>query len=275
MSSSVALRLSDVVKTYPGVVALKGVSFEVAEGEVHALVGENGAGKSTMMAVAAGSTPPDSGSVGDGGRLMTESLTRAESEGLFDRIRSIAQDGTAVVYISHRLPEVQRIADRITVLRDGETRGTMSAADVSEEEILRLIVGRPVDQAFPDKAAAGQAAAPLLDVASLRGPRFHDVDLQLRADEIVGLAGVEGNGQREFLRALAGLLPARGSVRLQGRRIPLGDPSRAMRAGIVHLPGDRHMEGLALPLSVRENTSLLALGRIARFGVVGRGSEAL
>src|SRR5437764_1264507 len=204
----------------------------------------------------------------------TEFLTRAESERLFDCIRSIAEDGTAVVYISHRLPEVQRIADRITVLRDGETRGTMSAADVSEEEILRLIVSRPVDQVFPDKKAGGQAAAPLLAVAALRGARFHDVDLELRAGEIVGLAGVEGNGQREFLRALAGLLPARGSVTLQGRRVPLGDPSSATGAGIVHLPGDRHLEGLALPLSVRENTSLLALGRMARFGVVRRGWEA-
>src|SRR5207244_8225755 len=151
---------------------------------------------------------------------------------------------------------------------------TVSAAEASEEEILRLIVGRPVEQAFPDKAAAGRAAARLLDVNSLRGPRFHELDLELRAGEIVGLAGVEGNGQRELLRALAGLLPARGSVQLQGRKVPLGDPSRAMGAGIVNLPGDRHMEGLALPLSVRENTSLLALGRIARFGFVRRGSEA-
>src|SRR5437879_291665 len=261
MPARAALRLSDVVKTYPGVVALKGVSFEVAKGEVHAFVGENGAGKSTLMAVAAGSTLPDSGSVEIGGRLMaepsptasqslglavvyqhlsiledltvvenmvfampsglrppisrarawtvdklavigasidpsarvselsvadrqlleiakalaleskvlvlaepTESLTRSESERLFECIRSIADDGTAVVYISHRLPEVQRIADRITVLRDGEIRGTRSAAGVSEEEILRLIVGRPVGQAFPDKAAAGRAAAPLLAV---------------------------------------------------------------------------------------------------------------
>src|SRR5438874_2748970 len=369
MSARAALRLSDVVKTYPGVVALKGVSFEVAEGEVHALVGENGSGKSTLMAVAAGSALPDSGSVEIGGRLMTEPspaacqtlglavvyqhlsivnditvfenivfamppqlrppiaragawtleklavigasidpaarvsglsvadrqllelakalaleskvlvldeptefLTRVESERLFACIRSIAADGTAVIYISHRLPEVQRIANRITVLRDGETRGSMAAAEASEQEILRLIVGRPVDQAFPDKAA-GPAAAPLLKVASLRGPRFHEVELELRAGEIVGLAGVEGNGQREFLRALAGLLPARGSVRLLGRKVPLGDPSRALQAGIVHLPGDRHMEGLALPLSVRENTSLLALGRIARFGFVRRGSE--
>ncbi|MFL5961507.1 MAG: ATP-binding cassette domain-containing protein [Gaiellaceae bacterium] len=371
MPARAALRLSDVVKTYPGVVALKGVSFEVAEGEVHAFVGENGAGKSTLMAVAAGSTLPDSGSVEIGGRLMgepspaasqslglavvyqhlsiledltvvenmvfampprlrppisraggwtleklavigasidpaarvnelsvadrqlleiakalaleskvlvldepTESLTRSESERLFECIRSIADDGTAVVYISHRLPEVQRIADRITVLRDGEIRGTRSAAGVSEEEILRLIVGRPVDQAFPDKAATGQAGDPLLDVASLRGPRFHDVDLRVRAGEIVGLAGIEGNGQREFVRALAGLLPARGSVRLRGRRVPLADPSRTARAGIVYLPGDRHAEGVALPLSVRENTSLLALRRTARFGVVRRSSEA-
>src|SRR5437868_4329316 len=289
MSARAALRLSDVVKTYPGVIALKGVSFEVAEGEVHALVGENGAGKSTLMAVAAGSALPDSGSVEIGGRLMTEPspaasqalglavvyphlptledltvvenmafamppqlrppivragawtleklavigasidpparaselsvadrqlleiakalalesrvlvldeptefLTRVESERLFDCIRSITEDGTAVVYISHRLPEVQRIAARITVLRDGETRGTMPAAEASEEEILRLIVGRPVDQVFPDKTSAEQVAAPLLQVAALRGARFHEVDLELRAGEIVGLAGVEG-----------------------------------------------------------------------------------
>ena len=371
-AARVVLRLTDVVKTFPGVMALKGVSLEVTEGEVHALVGENGAGKSTLMAVAAGSTLPDRGSVEIGGHVMeqpspaaaqalglavvyqhlsiledltvaetmvfamphgrrpsllragpwarkqlavvgaggidpstrvsdlsvadrqlveiakalalepkvlvldepTESLTPVESALLFDQVRAITAAGTAVVYISHRLPEVQRIADRITVLRDGETRGTVPAASVSEAEILRLIIGRSVDQAFPAKAGPIAEAEPLLTVRGLSGPRFHNVDLDVRPGEIVGLAGVEGNGQREFLRALAGLLRASGSVTLAGKQVPLGDPGRVQRAGIVHLPGDRHAEGVLLPLSVRENTSLLALAKVARAGVVQRRAEA-
>ena len=199
----------------------------------------------------------------------TESLTRAEAERLFAQVRAITETGTAVVYISHRLPEVQRVADRITVLRDGETRGTLAAAGAAEAEILRLIIGRAVDQAFPEKAGAGDGAAePLLRVEALSGPRFHEVSLDVRAGEIVGLAGVEGNGQREFLRALAGLLPARGAVTLRGRPVRSGDPSGAKAAGIVHLPGDRHAEGLFLPLSVRENTSILSLPQVARLGFV-------
>jgi ribose transport system ATP-binding protein len=203
----------------------------------------------------------------------TESLTPPESAVLFDQVRRITAAGTAVVYISHRLPEVQRIADRITVLRDGETRGTVAAKGVSEAEILRLIIGRSVDQAFPAKALLAPDAEPLLSVSGLSGPRFHDVSLDVRPGEIVGLAGVEGNGQREFLRGLAGLLRTSGTVELAGRRVTLGDPSRAQRAGIIHLPGDRHAEGLLLPLSVRENTSLLALGGVARGGVVQRRRE--
>ena len=96
----------------------------------------------------------------------------------------------------------------------------------------------------------------------------------MRPGEIVGLAGVEGNGQREFLRALAGLVRAAGEVTLAGARVPLGDPGKVQRAGIVHLPGDRHAEGVLLPLSVRENTSLLALGDVARRGIVQRRREA-
>jgi ribose transport system ATP-binding protein len=368
-SARVVLHLSDVVKAFPGVVALKGVSFEVLEGEVHALVGENGAGKSTLMAVAAGSTAPDSGRVEIGGSELeeasparaqqlglavvyqhlsiledltvaenmvfampaalrpsvarwlawtrerlaaigsriepstrvtdlsvadrqlleiakalaleskvllldepTESLTAAESERLFAQIRAITATGTAVVYISHRLPEVLRVADRITVLRDGEVRGTMPAEGTSEAEILRLVIGRAVDQAFPEKAELGDDE-PLLSISSLSGSRFHEVAAEVRPGEIVGLAGVEGNGQREFLRALAGLLPASGDVELAGTRVQLGDPGRVRRAGIVHLPGDRHAEGLFLPLTVRENISLLALPRLARSGFIKRRLE--
>jgi ribose transport system ATP-binding protein len=204
----------------------------------------------------------------------TESLTPAEAERLFERIRSICATGTAVVYISHRLPEVRQIADRITVLRDGQTRGTMPVANASEAEILRLIIGRSVDQAFPDKATAREAEAPLLKAEKLSGSRFHDVDLAVRPGEIVGLAGVEGNGQREFLRALAGLVPASGELKLQGRTVPLGHPAKTQAARITHLPGDRYTEGLFLQLSVRENVSVLALPSMARGGVLQHRTES-
>ena len=368
-TARVVLRLTDVVKTFPGVVALKGVSFEVLEGETHALVGENGAGKSTLMSVAAGSTLPDSGSVEIGGAALdppspaaaqalglavvyqhlsiledltvtenmvfamprhlrpavahasawtreklqaigatidpasrvaelsvadrqlleiakalaleskvlvldepTESLTPVETERLFERIKAITASGTAVVYISHRLPEVQRIAHRITVLRDGETRGTVDASAVSETDVLRLIIGRSVDQAFPPKRQLADST-PLLTVAGLSGPRFRAVDLEVSSGEIVGLAGVEGNGQREFLRALAGLLPAQGSARLGDEPLRLGDHAAIQQAGIVYLPADRHAEGLFLPMSVRENTTVLSLGSISNHGFLQRRQE--
>ena len=203
----------------------------------------------------------------------TESLTRAESERLFENIRAIRERGTAVVYISHRLPEVMRIADRVTVLRDGRTRGTFDASGISEGEILRLIIGRSVDQVFPAKLGEGELEPVLLEVSRLSGEGFDEVSLDVRPGEIVGLAGIEGNGQRAFLRALAGLRPARGTVRLGGRSLRMGAPARMRTAGVVHLPGDRHREGVMLTLSVRENMSLLALRSLARGGVVPRARE--
>jgi ribose transport system ATP-binding protein len=204
----------------------------------------------------------------------TESLTRVESERLFANIRSIRDKGTAVVYISHRLPEVKRVADRITVLRDGETRGTFEAAGISEGEILRLIIGRAVDQVFPGKRAAdGTAAAPLLEVDGLSGAGFREVSISVQPGEIVGLAGIEGNGQRSFLRALAGMSAARGGLRVGGEGLKLGRPPRMRSAGVIHLPGDRHREGVMLSLSVRENVSLLALGEVAQGGFVRRARE--
>jgi ribose transport system ATP-binding protein len=365
------LRLAGVVKAFPGVVALRGVSFDVAEGEVHALVGENGAGKSTLMGVAAGSIVPDEGTVEIGGQPMhhpspaaaqaaglavvyqhtsiledltvaenmafampagrrpamarvgrwtrerlaavgatidpetrvadlspaerqlveigkalaldarvlildepTESLTAVESEVLFERLGAITAGGAAVVYISHRLPEVKRVADRVTVLRDGEARGTFPAADVSADDILRLIVGRSISQVFPAKRSADMPPErPVLDVRGLTGPRISEVDLTVAPGEIVGLAGVEGNGQREFLRALAGLGRSRGSVTVDGVAVRVADPQGARRSGLVHLPGDRHREGVVLALSVRENIALLSLPRVARAGFVSRARE--
>lgn len=204
----------------------------------------------------------------------TESLTANESDRLFEQVERLRAAGTGIVYISHRMPEVTRIADRITVLRDGQVRGTFTAGDVSDDEVLQLIIGREVDHVFPPRSGVPAAGPVLLETVGLSGARFSGVDLTVRAGEIVGLAGVEGNGQREFLRSLAGLHEHEGEIRVAGSPVEVGSAAAAARHGLVHLPGDRHVEGAFLPLSVRENVSVLVLDRLSRAGVVRRNQEA-
>ncbi|HUG49068.1 MAG TPA: ATP-binding cassette domain-containing protein [Candidatus Limnocylindria bacterium] len=207
----------------------------------------------------------------------TEHLTAPEIDQLFERVRAVRERGGSVVYISHRIPEVKRIADRITVLRDGETRGTYENAAVSEDDIVRLIVGRAVETVFPPKradAAEAEETAPLMIVDELSGDGFSGVSMSLQPGEIVGLAGVEGNGQREFLRSLAGLEPARGSVLLADRSLKLNDPTAMRNAGVSYLPQDRQAEALLLNMPVRDNMSLGSLAIFARLGVVQRRAEA-
>ncbi|MFI6485489.1 ATP-binding cassette domain-containing protein [Nonomuraea sp. NPDC050663] len=207
----------------------------------------------------------------------TEALVAEDVDQLFTQVRRFAEAGTAIVYISHRLPEVRRIADRITVLRDGETRGTLNAADVTEGDILRLIVGRPVDSTFPNKATAERGAdpkePPVLDLHAASGAGFADVDLRIRPGEIVGLTGMPGNGHHDLARALAGLQQLDGEVRIDGTSVRLSTPQRAMDAGIVHIPGDRRREGLFESLSVRENAAVLTLRDRAKAGFVRRNRE--
>src|SRR5262249_23503690 len=124
---------------------------------------------------------------------------------LFGRVRSAASEGTAVVYITHRLAEVRELADRVTVLRDGRNRGTVLVDQVTDDELLTMIIGRQLEHAFPAKHVAAQGERPLLAVSGISGPGFSDVSLTGYRGEIIGVAGVVGNGQAELLRALAGL----------------------------------------------------------------------
>jgi ribose transport system ATP-binding protein len=192
---------------------------------------------------------------------------------LFDQVRLAAANGAAVVYISHRLAEVREIADRVTVMRDAEVRGSAPVDEMSDDEMLRLIVGRTVEAAFPDKGTPLAGAGPGLVVEGMSGPSFHDVSLTAPRGEIVGLAGIAGNGQGEFLRALAGLVRATGDARLGDRQLRLGHPQAARQAGVTYLSSDRHHEGLVMSMSVRENAALSALPSFARRGVVQRGVE--
>jgi ribose transport system ATP-binding protein len=204
----------------------------------------------------------------------TEPLDSEEIDRLFAKIKQLTVAGTAVVYISHRIPEVQRIADRVTVLRDGHHQGTFAAGELDEDDILQLIVGRDVESAFPGKRSSDAAGDPVMHVEHLsQTGLFDDVSLAVAPGEIVGLGGVTGNGQRDFLRALAGLGAASGDVWVGDRRVRVGSAVRSARAGIAYIPGDRHEEGLFSTLSVRENMTVGALGAVSTGGVVRSGPE--
>jgi ribose transport system ATP-binding protein len=194
-------------------------------------------------------------------------------ETVFEQVRAAAARGAAVIYISHRLAEVRQIADRVTVLRDGAVRGSAPVDEMSDDEILRLIVGRAVETTFPDKHGPVLSDAPGLVVENLSNHAFEGVHLAVFPGEIVGLAGVAGNGQADFLRALAGLTPATGQARLGDDTLSLGSPLAARDAGVAYLSADRHGEGLLMSLSVRENAALSSLGRFATRAVMRRRPE--
>ncbi|CAN5239116.1 hypothetical protein BH11ACT4_BH11ACT4_14620 [soil metagenome] len=203
----------------------------------------------------------------------TESLTQDETTRLFARIRDMTARGTAVVYISHRLADVSEISDTFTVLRDGRPRGTFRRGELSEHEIVELMIGRSFGNSFPPKAD-GDSGSVVLEVEGLSGARFADISIRVRTGEIVGLAGVEGNGQRDVMRALAGLEKSTGTVAIRGRDGRAQSVAAAQRAGIHYLPGDRHAEGLFLPLSVEENASILQLPQISTAAVLSSAKEA-
>ncbi len=202
----------------------------------------------------------------------TTALGPAEVEWLHGLVLERAAAGVGIVYVSHRLPEVLSIAGRVTVLRDGLGMGTFEAAAMSEENLVTLVIGRPLQLAFPDRAEA-LPGEDVLKVSGLHGQRFGPVDLTLRKGEILGMAGAEGNGQGELLRSLAGVEHCAGSVRCNGSRVRLRSPSKALAAGIVLLSGERTRESLFPVLSVRSNSTIQVLKRFGRTGLIRRGKE--
>lgn len=365
------LQLSGVRKTFGNTVALAGIDFSVIPGEVHAVIGENGAGKSTMISIAAGVLSASEGEVKIAGRSMTGSdpnefrqagvsvafqhpplpphltvleclalaspefgrasgaqkaialidrvtlgslrvapqdrisdlsigqrhvveIARAlasnpkvlvldeptepfkedDVEQLFSLIRELKADGTAVIYISHRLNEVEEIADRISVLRDGELIDTRPRSEFSRDEIISMIVGRPLGHVFPDKMGTGVEASAALKVSNLSGRRFHDISFEAQRGEIIGIAGVEGQGQRELMRALAGLETHTGTIELHGETLQCGQRDLARSSGVAFVPDDRHREGLFLSLSVADNLGAGYVGPDGETLVIDRNAEA-
>jgi ribose transport system ATP-binding protein len=364
------LSVEDITKSFPGVMALRGVSFAVLPGEVHGLVGENGAGKSTLMRILAGVYQPDAGTISvrgapthldspeqahrlgigmvyqdtrlagdldivqniglgheetklgliDRGDMQRRALASLASLGieidphrpvrelslaerqsveiaralwldpavlildepttgldptevsrLFTILRNLRAQGKAIVFISHRLPEVLTITDRVTVMKDGAIVGTVDTATTTEDTLVRMMVGREMSTAFPPKAQ--EAPRPCLEVTNLRSHAIHGVTFTIGGGEIVGLGGIQGNGQRAIARALAGLEPAEGTIQFDGKTIRLASPRGAVARGIVYLSSDRRGESMFLPLSVRENMSAPHLAELTQLGVVSSQKE--
>jgi len=204
----------------------------------------------------------------------TEPLQQADVRKLFDLIGELKRDGVGIVYVSHRLHEVDELADRVSVMRDGEIIDSRLAESITAAEIVALIAGRPLGQIFPAKAKT--VGSPLFAVKGLSGRGFDQVDLVVHAGEIVGLAGIEGEGQREFIRAAAGVdRRYGGEVHVKDLKISGDSPGAFRQSGVGFIPDDRHTEGVFLNLTLRENFSLGFLDSISRFGVIDRAGEAV
>jgi ABC-type sugar transport system ATPase subunit len=204
----------------------------------------------------------------------TSSLADGEVELLFTLIRRLREQGVAVIYVSHRLKEVFALGDRIAVLRDGAHVGTRTVAGTSEAELIRMMVGRDLSSLYHDDLARPAPGDVVLEVTGLSSADVRDISFQVRAGEIVGLAGLIGAGRSELVRALIGAEPVTGgSVTFQGKERRFHSPKDAVRAGIGLAPEERKAEALFLQRSVRENTATAIYERIRRFRVINRKAE--
>jgi ribose transport system ATP-binding protein len=204
----------------------------------------------------------------------TTALGPDEVDALHRTVAGCSRRGVGVVYVSHRLPEVLEVADRITVLRDGRNEGTFEAKATSEAELVELIVGRPFDAAFPPPAPQVDQGREVLVVDGLQGQSFGPVSFTLDAGEIVGIAGAEGNGQPQLFDCLAGRQPPKaGRVVCDGKELTLISTHEAVGAGVMLLPGDRKHEALMPVLGVKVNTTIQSLRRFSVLGLLRRRKE--
>lgn len=198
----------------------------------------------------------------------TSSLTTNEIERLFGIIRTLKEQGVAIIYVSHHLDEVFEIADRVTVLKDGCLMGTLKVAETNRAELIRLMVGRPLSETFPPKGEGRREEALVVKDVS-KGEVLHNVSFRLHYGEIVGLAGLVGSGRTELAKVIFGTEVAdRGTILLAGRELHGGNPKMSVHRGLSLMPEDRMAEGLVLNLTVRQNVALASLGRRQRFGFI-------
>jgi len=204
----------------------------------------------------------------------TASLTDTEVASLFRVIGALRNGGAGVVYISHRLEEISTIADRITVLRDGESIGTRDAREVNREQLIAMMVGREVAAVYPKRDVALGAVALELRGVSSREAGVRDVSLTARQGEILGIAGLVGSGRTQLAETVFGLTPAdSGEIVLCGEAVKIGTPADAIAHGIGYVPEDRRQHGVVLEMAIAANTSLSSLDRVSRNGLIDSRAE--
>lgn len=199
----------------------------------------------------------------------TAPLGQESVEILFRKIREIVAQGCAVVYITHRLAEVRELADEVTILRDGKFRGVNRASEITDSEIMNMIVGRELTATFPAKHGVSTDETDFIKVSNLSNEHFSDVNLTAKRGEIIGIAGVVGNGQSQLLRAISGLDSFEGNVNVNGSVMN----KRQLLDKTAFLPADRHGEGLMMSLSVRENAAVSSLGAFSKGIFISRPRE--
>ncbi len=208
--------------------------------------------------------------------LLDEPTAALDAENIGRLERYIAEGrsrATAILYISHRLDEVERFADRVTVIRDSAIQGTYDGGQWSVDEIVSLMVGAPIDLTFPAKSQNPADAPDVLSTRGFSGPGFGPVDIRVREGEIVGIAGAEGNGQRELVRALVGLLPSTGEIEVDGHGVQLRSPAQALHCGMSFQSGDRAAEAVFAEMSAMNNSTFPALELIGPAGFIRRKRE--
>ena len=196
----------------------------------------------------------------------TSSLPRQDVLWLVDIVKRLAAEGAAVFMISHRLGEAYELADRCTVFRSGRTVATGLMSDFSEDELIELMIGRELAEGGMRRPGPPQDEVVLETRGLGLGTRFHSVDLTVRKGEVLGIGGLQGQGQAELLLSLYGWHHPQGEVLLYGKPLHVRSPAAAIRAGIAYVPEDRRTQGLLLDQSIRENLTLPALGRVGRVG---------
>ena len=203
----------------------------------------------------------------------TAALSHKEIKDLFDLIEHLKNADKAILFISHKFDEIYRIADRFTVFRDGQFIGKGLIGDTDQSHIVQMMVGRSVDQIYPQKTA--KIGAPVLNVSHLSHPtEFNDITFELNTGEILGFYGLVGAGRSEVMQALFGITtPTAGTVTLQGTVVDFKSPADAINAGIVYVPEERGKQGVVTDLPIFQNVSLPSLGKTSRNGFLKLAKE--
>ena len=204
----------------------------------------------------------------------TSSLAKEEVEKLYSIIKKMTEAGKTVIFISHRLEEIFRICDEATVFKDGNFIKTVAINEIDQDELVRLMVGRPLLSMFPPKAKEPGGEIFSVENLCIQG-RLKNISFNVRKGEVLGIAGLQGHGQTQLLNCIAGILPVeKGRIRIGGREISVPNPIQAIKQGIALVPEDRKTQGLCLSLSLRENIAVSSMKARSRFGFIKKRLEA-